>query len=99
MLTGELQAASEERETLEATVGLLTKRLAEAQAERDDAFEEKDSVQARLRRTKEDLECAREDLEDMQDERDNLAAKLATKVWDQLILLLFYFSLFTFVIF
>jgi predicted nucleic acid-binding Zn-ribbon protein len=80
MLTSELQAAAEERETLEATVALLTKRLAEAQAERDDTLDEKDSIQARLRRTQDELEAVREDLQDMQEKRNGLAAKLAAKV-------------------
>lgn len=81
ILTAKLQSANEERETLEQTIQLLTKRLAEAQAERDDANEEKEGLQSRLRRVKDELEALREEKEDAEEQRDSISSKLTTKVY------------------
>jgi chromosome segregation ATPase len=80
---GELQVAQEEKEELEASVASLTKRLADAQAERDDAIDERETLKSRLRRMQDELDSLREEFEDAQEQNDNLNAKLAAKVGER----------------
>lgn len=78
-LTNELQVVTEEKEALETQVKSLTKRLAEAQSERDDALEENENTQARFRRTQDELESLHEEVEELEEQKTSLRNKLINK--------------------